>query len=54
MDSIIRLPETCVVNAALCKRGDTRDTEFCGNSFPREECIDNRGTNRREGNRSFS
>lgn len=36
------------------KRGDTRDTEFCGNWFPREVCIDNRGTHRREGNCSFS
>ena len=36
------------------KMGDTRDTDFCGNWFPREESIDNRGTERREGNRSLS
>jgi len=36
------------------KRVDTRDTDFYGNWFPREEHIDFRGTERREENYSLS
>ena len=37
----------CIAQVAFCeKRGDTSDTAFCGNCFPREESIDIRESQR--------
>src|SRR5215469_15870121 len=45
----------CIAKLPSAKRGgDTSDTAFCGNRFPREESIDNRGSQRLQGNRLVS
>jgi hypothetical protein len=43
-----------IAQAAYAKNGDTMDADFCGNWFPREESIDNRGSQRLQGSSLFS
>ncbi len=48
------MPDTSSPSRLVRNRGDTSDTAFCGNWFPREESIDNRGSQRLHGNRLVS
>ena len=47
-------PVTASQAAPTQKMGDTMDTAFCGNWFPRGESMDNRGSQRLQGNRLVS